>query len=348
VRRIAGIAALVLAVVALTPAADAQTAEPNIRVTSQRPDGRLKGVSRRLVFSTAQGESRPAKTVRVRNIGDAPLNVSGMEIGGADSEFFNFVNATDAAGFTVQPGAFRDVALTFTPASNVFNRYSATLVTSSDDSNAPEVTTLLKGLHAIAYEEANEPTLFNILSTLGFEPFGLPQTNLNPNIVYEDEVRAPYWRPFNPNYRVGLVPIARYSTVIDSNCCPAGWFERIPEKTKHRLQLFSGGPASTGQNQKLMVLPGTPPSVDPIPAGNNVTTFRPNGDFGLYSGTDMSDNTALSMRFFRARRSDRDTVYPHIWLVTEDQGTGASGPGTVRNFDHQDFVWLLINAVPAP
>jgi hypothetical protein len=347
-RRFAGVIALVLAVVAVTPAADAQIAEPNIRVTSQRPDSRVKGVSRRLIFSTAQAESRPARVVRVRNIGDATLTVTGMTISGTNASRFAITDADAANGFTLEPTGFRDVPITFTPAATGFGRYVATLQTSSDDPNAPVVNTLLKGLHATGYEEDLEPTLFAILSTLGFEPHELPQTNLNPNLVYEDEVRSPYWRAANPNYRVGLVPLARYSTVIDNACCPAGWFERTPEKTKHRLQLFSGGPASTGQNQKLLPVPGTPPSVDPIPAGNNITTFVPNGDFGIYSGTDMSDNTAVSMRFFRSRRADRDTFYADKWLVVEDQGTGATGPGTVRNFDHNDFVWLLVNAVPAP
>ena len=344
-RRIAVITALVLSVFASGLPADAQVAEPNIRVTSQRPDSRLKGVSRRLIFSTAQDESRPARVVRVRNIGNATLNVTGMTIGGADSEYFAFQNPTDASGFSLAPRGHRDVPITFDPAAAVPGRYAATLVTASNDPNAANVTTILKGLHAVAYEEANEPTLSAILSTLGFEPNGLPQTNLNPNIVYDDEVRAPYWRRYNANARVALVPIARYSTVLDTTCCPAGWFERTPTKTKHRLQQFSGGPASTGENQKLMVLPGTPPSVNPIPAANNITTFIPNGDFGLYSGNDLSDSSALSMRFFRARRADRDTVYPHIWIVTEDQGAGGD---VDRNFDHNDFVWLLINAVPAP
>ena len=344
-RRMAVITALVLAVIAGGLPADAQVAEPNIRVTAQRPDSRLKTVTKRVIFSTAQGESRPDRVVRVRNIGSATLNVSSMTITGTNATRFAITDAS-GAGFTLAPGAFRDVPLSFTPLAMGFGRYAAQLETDSNDPGSPTTITQLKGLHAVGYEEANEPTLFAALSTLGFEPAGLPQTNLNPNVTYEDEVNTTYFRPSKSHGRVALIPMARYSTVIADNCCAAGWFERVPAKTKHRLQNWSGGPQATGENQKLMPVPGVPPSVDLNDNGDNRTVFTPGGDFGLYSGADMSGNPALSMRFFHARRADRDNYYEDVWIVVEDQGTGANGASTVRNFDHNDFVWLLVNALP--
>ena len=355
-RRIAVITAVVLALFAGSLPADAQVAEPNIRVTAQRPDSRLKTVTKRVIFTNvcvavgaapcASSENRPARVVRVRNIGTATLNVSGMSITGTNASHFDLTDADAADGFTLPPGAFRDVPIEFTPTGGA-GRYAATLETDSNDPGSPTTVTTLKGLHAAGYEENLEPTLFAILSTLGYEPNGLPMTNLNPNIVYEDEVRSPYWRPSKAHGRVALIPMARYSTVISGSCCPAGWFERTPQKTKHRLQNWSGGPASTGQNQRLMPVPGVPPSVVLNENGDNRTVFSPGRDFGIYSGTDMSDNAALSMRFFHARRADRDNYYEDVWIVVEDQGTGANnGSSTVRNFDHNDFVWLLVNAVP--
>jgi len=337
-RRFAGVLVAALALVAVVPSAGAQTAEPNIRVNAQRPDSRLKGAPKRVVFSTAASEDRPERKIRVRNIGEATLTVSGVVLsdpGDTDSEFFEIVDPEDANGFQIAPHGFNDVEIDFQPGP-VVGRYSAFLTVNSNDSNAGSVPILLKGLNAVGYEEANEPTLFSILSTLGYQPSGLPHTNLNPNIVYPDEVRSPYWRVANPRYRVALVPIARYSTLLSSTCCPAGWFDRVPEKFKHRLQRFTGGPASTGENQKTLPIPD--------PSLPSVTTFVPAGDFGIYSGTDLSDNNALSMRFFRARNA-AGFARPDVWLVTEDQGTGGS---VVRNFDHNDFVWLLVNAFPAP
>jgi hypothetical protein len=288
--------------------------------------------------------------VRVRNIGNADLVVTGMSVSGSNASRFTIEDADAADGFTLQPGGHRDVPILFTPFAAQFGRYAAQLTTDSNDPNAPEVITQLKAVHAEGYEEELEPTLFSILSTIGFEPTGLPQTNLNMgNVPYEDEVQNPYWRPYNPAYRVALIPLARYSTVIPDSCCPAGWFERTPAKTKHRIQRFTGGPADTGQNQRILPLPGSTPTLTPLADSTNITTFVPNGDFGLYSGDDLSDSPARSMRFFRARRSDRGTVYPHIWIVAEDQGaTQVNGGSVVRNYDHNDFVWLLINAVPAP
>jgi hypothetical protein len=173
-----------------------------------------------------------------------------------------------------------------------------------------------------------------------------PETS--PNLIYEDEVRTTYFRPSKAHGRVALIPMARYSTIVSGNCCPAGWFERVPAKTKHRLQNWSGGTqVDPGENQKLMPVPGTPPSVDPSDTNPNKTVFIPGGDFGLYSGADLSGSAARSMRFFHARRADRDNYYEDVWIVVEDQGTGANGSSTVRNFDHNDFVWLLVNALPS-
>ena len=352
-RRIAVITALVLAVLAGALPADAQVAEPNIRVPAQRPDSRLKTVTKRVIFSTAQGESRPDRIVRVRNIGSATLTVSSMTITGANATRFAVEDADAADGFTLEPHAFRDVPLSFTPLTTGYGRYAATLETDSNDPGSPTTLTTLKGLHAQGYEEANEPTLFNVLSTLGFEPHGLPNTNLSnpatsPNLVYEDEIRTTYFRPSKAHGRVALIPMARYSTVIDGNCCPAGWFERVPAKTKHRLQNWSDSqPPGSGENQKLMPVPGVPPSVNLNDNGDNRTVFSPGADFGLYSGTDLSGNPERSMRFFHARRADRDNYYEDVWIVVEDQGTGANGSSTVRNFDHNDFVWLLVNALPS-
>jgi hypothetical protein len=266
-----------------------------------------------------------------------------MEITGANASFFDIEDATAEAGFSLTPGQFRDVPLSFNPSAMQVGRYAAQLETHSNDPGSPTTVTVLKGLNAIGYEEANEPTLFNILSTLGYEPNGLPNTNLNPNIVYEDEVRTTYFRPSRAHGRVALIPMARYSTVIPGNCCPAGWFERVPAKTKHRLQYWSGGPQESGENQKLLPVPGVPPSVNLNENGDNRNVFIPGGDFGLYSGGDLSGSPAISMRFFHARRADRDNYYEDVWIVVEDQGGGDS---VVRNFDHNDFVWLLVNAVP--
>jgi hypothetical protein len=347
-RRIAVVTALALALFAGALPADAQVAEPNIRVTAQRPDSRLKTVTKRVIFSTAQGESRPDRVVRVRNIGGSPLTITSMTITGANNTRFAVEDADAADGFTLAPNAFRDVPLSFTPAPGAFGRYAAQLETDSNDPGSPTTVTTLKGLHAEGYEEDLEPTLFAILSTLGFEPAGLPQTNLNPNIVYTDEVRTAFFRPSKPHGRVALIPMARYSTVIPDSCCPAGWYEaRSPLKTKHRLQRWSGGPEATGENQKLMPVPGVPPSVNLNDNGDTRNVFTPGGDFGLYSGDDLSGNPALSMRFFHARRADRDNYYEDVWIVVEDQGnSGTNGDSVVRNFDHNDFVWLLVNAVP--
>ncbi len=342
-RRIAALTALVLALLAAALPAEAQAAEPNIRVTAQRPDSRLKTVTKRVIFSTANSEDRPARTVRVRNIGTATLNVSDMSITGAQ---FTHFDLADPGPFSLEPGEFRDVEIAFTPSAGT-GRYAAVLETDSNDPGSPTTFTVLKGLNARGYEEDLEPTLQAILTSLGYDPAGLPNGILNPNVTYEDEVNSAVWRPSKAHGRVLLIPMARYSTVIPNNCCPAGWYEPTPQRTKHPLQIWSGGPAATGENQKLMPVPGDPPSVIASDTNRNRTTFTPGGPFGLYSGTDFSDNPERKMRFFHARRADRDNYYEDVWIVAEDQGGTTNGTSVVRNHDHNDFVWLLVNAVPA-
>jgi hypothetical protein len=340
------VTALVLALLAAALPVEAQTVEPNIRVTAQRPDSRLKTVTKRVIFSTAASEDRAPRKVRVRNIGNATLDVSSMTITGDNASHFDLLDADAADGFSLAPGTFRDVEIDFTPTGGT-GRYAATLETDSNDPGSPTTFTVLKGLNAIGYEEANEPTLQYILTTLGYDPEGLPNGILNPNVTYPDEVNSAVWRPSKAHGRVLLIPMARYSTVIPDNCCPAGWYEPVPQRTKHPLQVWSGGPAASGENQKLMPVPGSPPSVIASDTNRNRTIFTPGGPFGLYSGTDFSDNPERKMRFFHARRADRDNYYEDVWIVAEDQGGTTNGSSVVRNHDHNDFVWLLVNAVPA-
>ena len=179
-RRIAVITALALALFAGPCPPMRRWRSRTSGSTAQRPDSRLKTVTKRVIFSTADSESRPDRVVRVRNIGTATLDVSSMTIVGTNASRFAVEDADAADGFTLTPGQFRDVPLSFTPAPGAFGRYAAQLETDSNDPGSPTTVTTLKGLHAIGYEEANEPTLFAALSTLGFEPAGLPQTNLNP------------------------------------------------------------------------------------------------------------------------------------------------------------------------
>jgi hypothetical protein len=148
-RRFAAIlaSALVLALVATDVPVGAAVG-PNIRVGVQRNDDLVTGVrDRRLIFSEATSESDPRgdRRMRVRNIGDATLNVN-LTITGASPEAFDLSNGTPAS-FSLAPNAFRDVYVDFDPPSTP-GRYFATLNIGSNDPNPPSVPVLLRGINA--------------------------------------------------------------------------------------------------------------------------------------------------------------------------------------------------------
>jgi hypothetical protein len=339
-RRIAAILAstLVLALLATDAPAVGAAVGPNIRVGVQRNDDLVTGVrDRRLIFSEATSESDPRapRRMRVRNIGDAPLNVN-LVISGANPDDFNLVNGTPGT-FTLAPNAFQDVFVDFAP--TAVGRRFATLEVNSNDPRPPMVPVLLRGINAAGYEEANEPTLDHLLNTVGFSPQGLPSRNLLPGEKFPpDELTdtAGYFRPANPARRTMLLPIARYSTITASASPFVSWYPRGSSGSLQQLHSFPGGSdPSGGQNQRL------------LPTYTGGAVFRPNGDFGINSASEFSDFTknpgqVRNFRFFNAR-SNAGNARGDIWIITQDIGSG----GTVKNNDYNDIVWLLVNAVPA-
>nr|MBA2625296.1 hypothetical protein [Acidimicrobiia bacterium] len=196
----------------------------------------------------------------------------------------------------------------------------------------------LKGLNADGYEMELEPTLYKILTTLGYEPGvgdpnRFPDGNLLPGLTYADEVNAPFWRKRKAENKVSMTPLGRYSTVIPNSCCIAGWFEQ-GTGTRHELQRFPGGPPPDGgENQKI------------FPEATGRIEFSPPANFGIYANNEYSDQGGRPFRFFRARAIN-GSFRPGLWIVVQDQ-SGGDAPGMVKNDDYNDFVWLLRNARPA-
>jgi hypothetical protein len=337
-RRIPAIlaSALVLALVA-TDAPVGAAVGPNIRVGVQRNDDLVTGVrDRRLIFSEATSETDPRgpRRTRVRNIGDATLNVN-LTITGTSAGAFDLANGTPAS-FSLAPNAYQDVFVDFDPPST--GRYFATLNFNSNDPNPPTVPVLLRGINAPGYEEANEPTLFDLVTTVGFTPTGLPDSNLVAGTAYADEIRTNgYFTPGDPNRRTMLLPLARYTSIGASTSPPVSWYPRGLPDSRTTLHTFPGGTdPSGGQNQRL------------LPTYNGGAVFRPGGAFGIHSAGEFSDFTkngeVRNFRFFRARSTASGRARNDIWIVTQD--IGAAG-GMDKNNDYNDNVWLLVNAVPA-
>jgi hypothetical protein len=151
---------------------------------------------------------------------------------------------------------------------------------------------------------------------------------------------------------VVLAPLARYSTRTIGTTGETRWFSQgtIPAtpSTWHQLYAFPGcnceDPTigSGGENQKL------------VPAPNGPVTFNPPGNFGIgvrASGENLwsvdslnGASAAHTFRFWPAR--DRDgSIIPNTWIVGNDLGSSPEALLT-KNWDYQDFMWVLGNAVP--
>jgi hypothetical protein len=156
---------------------------------------------------------------------------------------------------------------------------------------------------------------------------------------------------------VVLYPLARYSTRTQGPTGQTRWFSQgtTPSpNTWHQLYDFPGCNCadplvgSGGENQKL------------VPTPNGPVTFNPPGNFGIgvrASGENLwsvdslnedddptTEDAPHTFRFWPAR--DRDgAIIPNPWIVGNDLGSSPEALLT-KNWDYQDFMWVLSNATP--
>ncbi len=318
------------------------------------PDDHLR-LSSRLVFSTVDEAATPARPVTLRNGGGADLTVSDVAISGTS---FTLADG-QATSFTLAPGAAADVSVLYRPPTTqtTITTDSGTLTISSDDEDTPTAAVTLKGLNTPFFEDRGEPTLRRIASTFGYRGSGMPDGVQPPRTPVFEEVVSPYWRRADATASVELHPLARYAARTLGATGGAGWFPKGSPGDRRQLYEFAGGPVETGggENQKLLPRPTTSvTSFDPT-AGNPGGTFglfadrgRSFSDDGLHRYTDETGTVVQSQvhnfRFFRAQRGD-GTVIPDTWVAAVDIGQDPR-PGFQKNYDYQDYVFLLANATP--
>jgi hypothetical protein len=167
-----------------------------------------------------------------------------------------------------------------------------------------------------------------------------------------EEVRGSgYFAKATAGRPVVLFPLARFSTRTSGTTGNTRWYSQgtIPTaSTWHELYAFPGCNCadplvgSGGENQKL------------VPAPTGPVTFSPPGNFGigvrasgenLWSDDSLNGDTAAhTFRFWPAR--DRDgSIIPNTWIVGMDLGSTPEALLT-KNWDYQDFMWVLSNARP--
>jgi hypothetical protein len=351
---------------------------PKLALTS--PDDALLGLpGHRLIFSTVTSAVTPARSFTYTNTGSGPVTVSGLAIQGTDASSYSLAPGQPTS-LTIQPGGTATVSVLFTPTAATHcpvgtgaDAYDigdsvrlAALVFTSSDPGLPGGSADLGGINSCADSGVSEPVLDQVLAALGYTDVVDLPTNRRflgsaVHIAGTDEVTAHYFRSADPAQPVTLSPLSHYSTDdISAPYHTAGWYAQgaaLPADYScnaacNKLWAFPPDPAQTvfNQNQKLL----------PVPVGTQ--TFTPTGNFGLFLGefTDVNftddsfniahgtDNLPLvptqtlhDIRVYPAYGVNHVAI-PNTYIVAVD----VTRVPAAKNYDYQDVVMVLHNAVP--
>lgn len=313
------------------------------------------GLGSRMVFSTVLNGYRAGHNLTVRNTGGSTLNVTGLTFGGAQPTDFR-VCTGQATSFSVPAGGSASVCVRYTPQKNaastnttVVSQGTLTIVTNAAD---PVVT--LGGLSAIKYENDREPSLQQIFAALGYtsnaavtyKPFNNSVSGTSAAVG--DEVLAPYFTRLDSSAPVKLIPLAHYAGKSSGNSPSVGWYTK-GSSTNNYLYAYPGGAdgSNSGYGQNQILLPTTTGAVN----GANTTSFTPTGAFGLvdtFSYVDRTDDARNASGWHNLRsypaKDAAGNVIRGAYLVANDIGGVANN--SAKNWDYQDFVYLLVNATP--
>ena len=155
-----GLKATALALLALSLAACSQERMPAERVGLEV----ATAGQHELIFSATTGAVSAAQTVSVRNTGGAPLIVQTLELSGPDAEAFK-LNAPSLP-LVLEPGGRAEAAVSFVPPASGTRRASLQLGSNDDENSFVEIG--LYGLGSRSDGEADEPSLQQVVDTLGY------------------------------------------------------------------------------------------------------------------------------------------------------------------------------------
>jgi len=323
-------------------------------ITVSSPEDAL-ALGSRMVFSTVQNEYRAGHDLTVRNPGGSALSVTGLTFGGAQATDFRLCTG-QATSFSVPAGGSAAVCVRYTPQKNAATTNSTVVSqgTLTINSNAATRVVTLGGLSAIKYENDKEPSLQLIFQALGYAT--------NAGVTYKpywgsisgtsapvgDEVKAPYFTRRDSSAPVKLVPLAQYSGKSSNKSGSFGWYAK-GSSTNNYLYAFPGGAdgSNSGYGQNQLLVPATTTATN----GAKTASFTPSGAFGIVdslSYSNHSDDARNASRWHNLRSypaKDADgNVIPGAYLIGNDIGGVTNN--SAKNWDYQDFAFLLLNATP--
>ncbi len=279
-----------------------------------------------LIFSSVKGTPTEAKTITLKNVGDAPLDLEALALAGADAEAF----ALSVPGLPaqIQPGSAVEAAITFVPGSA--GAKSAQVEVVSGNTKAPGIG--LYGLGSEGEQGDKEPTLQQIVDTLGYkvDVGGVDLSLGGGGSPIGDEVLAPMFVKAG-NGQIRLEVVARYDPVED---LPYGFFTlEAAQPVRKKVGLIAAP-----ETQKL--LPRRAEGGSYFEPGS-----VPFGIYGLAGGKfhfslDRLNTGSITHALRAYPLADRDgTSVPNAYLI---------GLEEAENGDYQDVVFVIRNVRIAP
>ena len=287
------------------------------------------------VFSGVKNTTSDAQGVEVRNTGTAPLKITGADITGPNAGAFKLAGSP---GFPINipAGESTNIDVQFAPGGTVGSLEAALSITSDD---ADEATTDigLYGLSTEGEQGTKEPTLQDVVNTLG-HPVKVHDLSGNPLTfgtgaeLKGEEVAVPLFKKAGSG-PVGIKPVARYSP---DEKLPFGYYT-----------LNAGSP---NENVVATITTGQEQTLNPKTEAGGSDSFNPGSEsFGIYvdslsfgrkSYTQDGLNTGPTKHAARVYPANNRAGDPisNAYLVTYEDAS---------NGDYQDYVFLVTNAKPA-
>jgi len=309
---------------------------------------------------------RKTNTIRVLNSGSAPL-VAQFGISGDYS-----MNVASGTNFTIAPGAFKDITVTFTATGSPQVHTGALTITS----NAGNRSVGLLGNWQLYSEQQGpgqpsvEPSAQRLVNELLGYQSAIPSASTlfsnGSKLVYpSNEIHSEYFQTADTNAPVNVVQLATYHNVtfLNSQNVPTatssfmGWYTKGSPNSSVKNVLFDN-PAQgqmtlgPGKNQNGAVASGKFKVSGTTTFGIVVEHQNNTDKVGEYSDhtlnvepstdtpTEQAKFGGLFLRFFQAVDAHGVPI-PNTYLMLHDYNK------TTTNYDFQDNIYLITNIMPA-
>lgn len=294
-----------------------------------------------LIFTAIKNTVSPAQTVTVTNSGAVPIDITNVQIVGANPAAYTLTNPP-AGNINLAPGATTSFNITFNPPNLNGVHLPAILQIDSTDAVTPTVQVGLHGLSLQGLEGNNEPGLQAVVDTLGVSidvgGAGLIIRPAPENIApVADEITVELFEKAGPG-AVTIFPVARFSP---AELLPYGYYfpNGTPTPVLNEVNQIQNSVVNPINHQTLLpLMTGGGISFDP---GTFHFGFYVNSlSFGRASYTQNALNTGPRVRAARIFPVDdrNNNPIPNTYLLTyEDAANG----------DYQDYVFVISNVTPA-